>query len=48
MEFVVSFIGTVESENWNEIHKKIFEMLENMDNIFEEYEVFVEENKEMI
>lgn len=46
MEFIIKFIGEIETENMEQAEKIMFEILKELDNKFEEYSASLEESKD--
>ena len=46
MEYIIKFIGEIETENMEQAEKIMFEILKELDNKFEEYSVSLEESKD--
>ena len=46
MEYVVKFIGKIETENVEDAEKVMFEILKELDTKFEEYSASLEESKD--
>ena len=46
MEFIIKFIGEIETENMEQAEKIMFEILKELDTKFEEYSASLEESKD--
>ena len=46
MEFIVKFIGEIETENMEQAEKIMFEILKELDTKFVEYSASLEESKD--
>lgn len=42
MKYVVDFVGTIEADNWKDAQEKINIIMENLDKIFESYDLGLE------
>ena len=46
MEFIIKFIGNIETENMEQAEKVMYEILKELDTKFEEYSASLEESKD--
>lgn len=46
MKFVVDFVGEIEASNWKDAQSKVFEVMEKLDEIFEQFDLSLEESED--
>lgn len=46
MEYIIKFIGKIETENMKDAEKVMYEILKELDTKFEEYSASLEESKD--
>lgn len=45
MKFVIDFVGEIEASNWKDAQSKAFEIMEQLDKFFEEFDLGLEESE---
>lgn len=46
MKFVVDFVGEIDAKDWKDAQSKVFEVMEKLDEIFEQFDLSLEESED--
>ena len=46
MKFIVDFVGEIEASDWKDAQSKVFKIMENIDEIIEQYDLSLEESED--